>query len=259
MYIKNNASCIKRTLVSTAVLLALGASAPSYSADDAKVVTAKISGQINRGVLFADNGTDSDVLHVDNDNSSTRFRFVGEGKFAQSSTVGITWESQFESNSTANVDINQNNDDNSDFTERKLELWYKGDWGKLSVGQGDGAANGTSEMDLSGTSVVMYSGIGDLMGGVSFKTSNGTDFGAPDDTGVPGRVRIKNVFNNFDGLSRNDRLRYDTPALGPVGLAISTTNGDALELAARLAQDVGSGSRIKAALGWIDGGDRSAF
>jgi len=249
----------KPALTSAAALIAMQVGASAYAAEDDKTVTAKLSGQINRGVLFADNGTDSDVIHVDNDNSSTRFRFVGEGNFSESSTVGITWESQFESNSTANVDINQNNDGSSDFTERKLELWYKGDWGKLSVGQGDGAANGTSEMDLSGTSVVMYSGIGDAMGGISFKTDDGAYFGAPDDTGAAGRVRIKNVFSDFDGLSRNDRLRYDTPALGPIGLAISTTNGDAIELTGRLAQDVGAGSRVEAALGWVDGGDRSAF
>jgi hypothetical protein len=71
-------------------------------------------------------------------------------------------------------------------------------------------------------------------------------------------VAVGDVFNNFDGLSRNDRLRYDTPAFGPFGLAVSATNGDAWELAGRLVQDVGD-SAFEAAVGYVDGGDRSPF
>jgi hypothetical protein len=53
----------------------------AIAADDDKTVTTKLSGQINRGLLYADNGTDTDVIHVDNDNSSTRFRFTGDAVF----------------------------------------------------------------------------------------------------------------------------------------------------------------------------------
>ena len=41
----------------------------------AQAVDFKISGQINRAVLWGDNGNNSDAKFVDNDNSSTRFRF----------------------------------------------------------------------------------------------------------------------------------------------------------------------------------------
>jgi hypothetical protein len=47
----------------------------------AQAVDFKISGQINRGILWADNGNDSDLKFVDNDNSSTRFRFTGSNDF----------------------------------------------------------------------------------------------------------------------------------------------------------------------------------
>ena len=47
----------------------------------AQAVDFKISGQINRAVLWGDNGNDDDLKFVDNDNSSTRFRFTGENDF----------------------------------------------------------------------------------------------------------------------------------------------------------------------------------
>ena len=213
----------------------------------AQGVEFKISGQINRAVLWADNGVDDEVVHVDNDNSSTRFRFVGSQDLGNGFKAGIVWESQFESNTSSGLDIPHDSDGDSTFTERKLEAWFSGGFGKLSIGQGDGAANNSSEVDLSGTSVVTYSGIGDMMGGVRFVTSAGVKV-----------ARINDVFSNFDGLSRNDRLRYDTPTWGPISLSISATNGDAYELAAWLAQDFGGGNKLAAAIGYVDTQDRGA-
>jgi predicted porin len=60
----------------------------------AQAVDFKISGQINRGILWGDNGNDSDLKFVDNDNSSTRFRFTGSNDFEKNFSVGIVWENQ---------------------------------------------------------------------------------------------------------------------------------------------------------------------
>ncbi len=60
-----------------------------------------VSGQVNRGLLYVDNGDQDDLFHVDNDNSSTRVRFVGTGALTEDITVGSQIEVQFESNSTA--------------------------------------------------------------------------------------------------------------------------------------------------------------
>ena len=55
-----------------------------------KGVKLTVSGQVNRGVLFADNGDDSEFFYVDNDNSSTRVRFVGTGDLTEDITVGAS-------------------------------------------------------------------------------------------------------------------------------------------------------------------------
>ena len=196
-----------------------------------------LSGQVNRGVLFADNGSDSEVFHVDNDNSSTRVRFVGEGDLNDDITVGTQIEVQFESNSTAAISFNQSGSAGPDnFTERKLELYFDSDqFGRVWLGQGDTASNNTSEVDLSGTAVVGYSGIADLAGGLEF--DNGT--------------QINEAFSNFDGLSRDDRLRYDTPNFGGFTVSASAVESDEWDAALRFSGDIG-GVRAAAAVAYAD-------
>jgi predicted porin len=124
----------------------------------AQAIDFKISGQINRAVLWGDNGNNDDVKFVDNDNSSTRFRFTGSNEFNGVWKVGIVWENQMESNSSAdtNIDIGTNDDTaNVTFTERKMDFYVEHkNWGRMTLGQGDTATNGTAEVDLSGTDVV---------------------------------------------------------------------------------------------------------
>lgn len=210
-----------------------------------QAVEVKLSGQINRMIMWADNGNDTDVMHVDNDNSSTRFRLTGSEQVTPSVKVGVAWESQFESNTSSGVDINDNSDNAATFTERKLEAYFVVPFGKISIGQGDGAANGTSESDLSGTSVIIYSGVNETAGSINFRLS--------DDTIV---TEVGDTRSNFDGLSRNDRLRYDTPKFAGFRLSTSATNGDAWEVALRYAGEFGGLGKVAASVGYVDSNDR---
>ena len=88
-----------------------------------KGVKLVLSGQVNRGALIVDDGAKSHTFHVDNDNSSTRIRLMGEGRFNEDFKVGSQIEVEFESNSSAAV--NQFNDRGvgpDDFNQRKLEV-----------------------------------------------------------------------------------------------------------------------------------------
>ncbi len=209
----------------------------------------ELSGQVNRGVLFVDNGPTSEVFHVDNDNSSTRIRFIGKGQLNEDVSVGTQIEVQFESNSTAAIRIDQDSPAGpNNFTERKLELY--GDsktLGRVWVGQGDTASNGTSEVDLSGTSVVAYSGIADMAGGIAFAASGGA-LGP----------RINQAFSNFDGLSRDDRVRYDTPKFMGFQGSASAVDGGSWDAAARFAGNF-AGTKVVSALAYADAGSRQGF
>jgi predicted porin len=196
----------------------------------AQAVDFKISGQINRAVLWGDNGNEDDVKFVDNDNSSTRFRFTGSNDFDEVWKVGIVWEVQMESNSSADtgIDIGQNGDvGGTSFTERKIEFYVDHkNLGRVWLGQGDTASNGTSEVDLSGTDVVNYSSIEDMNGGFNFRD---------DDDNII--TSIGSAYNNFDGFSRRDRIRYDTPKFGPVYFSAGYMNGQSYDFAGRFAYE----------------------
>lgn len=211
----------------------------SSGSDDVKL---SISGQVNRGILYVDDGTESELLHVDNDNSSTRLRFIGSGAYDEDITVGTQIEVQFESNSTADIKIDGSAPGGSNsFTERKLELFVDSKrFGRLWIGQGDTASNGTSEVDLSGTSVVAYSGIADMAGGIEFG-------------GLGVGPQINEVFSQLDGLSRDDRIRYDTPSFRGFTLSASNADNRKSDVALRYAGDFGAFKLAAAAAYAVNG------
>ena len=206
-------------------------------------VSLTVSGQVNRGILVTDDGDETDVFFVDNDNSSTRIRLLGDAKLNEDISVGSVIEVQFESNSTADVSQdNQRNAGDNNFTERKLEIFADSKaYGRLWLGQGDTASNGSSEVDLSGTGVIGYSGVADLAAGIQFQ-----------DGGVLSGVTIGDTFSNLDGLSRDDRVRYDTPVVSGAKLSASAIADDRWDVALRYARELLGAHEFEAAIAYAD-------
>ena len=165
----------------------------------ANAVDFAISGQINRAGMYVDDGNRAKWFFVDNENSSTRFRFTGSNDFEKGWKVGILWEVEMQSNSSDEVSMDRTDIGDITFRERKIEFWVE-KWGRLWLGQGDMASNGTSEVDLSGTDVAAYSSVADVGGSFVFQKN-----------GTPSGITVGGSRSNFDGLSRRDRIRYDTP------------------------------------------------
>lgn len=206
-------------------------------------VSLTISGQVNRGILVTDDGDETDVFFVDNDNSSTRIRLIGDARFNEDISVGSVIEVQFESNSTADVSQDdQRNVGANNFTERKLEVFADSKtYGRLWLGQGDTASNGSSEVDLSGTGVVGYSGIADFAGGIQFQ----------EDGDLSG-VTIGDTFSNLDGLSRDDRIRYDTPIVSGAKVSASAIADDRWDVALRYARELFGAHEFETAIAYAD-------
>ena len=216
---KNNTqtSLPKTALLGTALILLSGA---------AHAVEFSISGQVNRLIMNIDNGVEQGVVHADNSVSGTRWRIKGDGELDNDMTTGFIFENQLQSNPTSLITaesldtdgINGNVGLGNLFSVRLANVWFKGNFGKVTIGQGRGASDGTTELDSSGTNVIQYPGASrDLLGAMEYGNSD---------------VIVAEVRNNFDGLGRNDNIRYDA-ALGPVGLAVSTGNGNRVELGLR--------------------------
>ena len=187
----------------------------------------KLYGQVNRGVLYANDGNSSDVHHVDNDSSSTRIGLTGSVQATKDLAIGTKIEVQFESNSTGDVNQSQNTStiSSNSFTERHLDLWFAHNtYGTLWLGQGSTASDAMSGSDLSGTGLVGYSSVSDIAGGISFATS-----GTGATTGNP---TVGNVYSDMSGLGRDDRIRYDTPDFGGFQIGTSLVDGGEWDLAA---------------------------
>ena len=201
-----------------------------------------ISGQVNRALMYTDDGTSAKWFFVDNDNSSTRFRFRGSNDFENNWKVGFLWEVEMQSNPSNSVSMSDNSDlPSPNFNERHMEVWVE-KWGRLRLGQGDTATNGTSEVDLSGTAVAAYASVGDVGGSFEFR-----------DDGVGTGITVGSSRSNFDGLSRKDRIRYDTPRWAGFFASGSVETGNEWDVAARYAGDFGW-ARFAAAAGWADYG-----
>lgn len=210
----------------------------SSGSDQVKVT---LSGQINRAVMFADDGEDAEFFHVDNVNSSSRMRISGMARLNDDISAGTRLEVQIRENRSDRVRLDDRaapfgSDDG--FDTRWVELHFQSErFGRIGLGQGSTASDGTSEEDLSGTSVAHYSGVGDIGGGIDF-----IDEATRERSGV----RIGDAFNNLDGLSRRTRLRYDTPTFEGFSLGGSWIDNGVSDVALRYGRDI-QGTRIRAA------------
>ncbi|MDX6752034.1 hypothetical protein SH611_19680 [Geminicoccaceae bacterium 1502E] len=209
-----------------------------------------ISGQVNRMINVANDGDDTKIYNLDNDNSSSRLRFEGTGQVTDEFEVGTVIEVELESNASGKVSQDNEDTGSASFNDRKVELVLDHKrYGKLSLGQGDTASNGTAEVDLSGTTVIGYSSVADVAGGLRF---------FDDDADELSDVSVGDVFSNFDGLSRRDRIRYDTPSLGGFKLSADLVSDQRWSSGLRWSGDFGS-FKAAAAAGYSDPGDDSDY
>ncbi len=210
----------------------------------------KLYGQVNKAVLYSNDGDNGDVYLVDNDNSSTRVGLEGAIKPNEKYTIGTRIEVEYQTNPSNLVNQEDKRVEDIGFQKRHLDLWVDANkYGKFSLGYGSTASDGTSEMDLSGTGVVGYSAIADMAGGQLFYDKN---------TNTLSDTPINAAFSNMDGLGREERIRYDSPSFsGFVGSASYVAEGggdlavrytskmDAFKLAAAVAYaNPGSSSDI---------------
>jgi len=209
----------------------------------AQAIDFSISGQVNRLIMNVDNGDEDGLVHADNSVSGTRWGFKGNGDLDNDMTAGFFYETQLQSNPSNQVEaseldsdgVNGNVGSGDEFSTRHSNIWLKGDFGKATMGQGSGAADGSAEVDKSGTTVIQFSGAsGDLLGSMEYGTSG---------------VTVGDARSNFDGLGRNDNIRYDG-AYGDFTFAGSLGNGDKVEASATYAID-----NLEVKVGLWDEGD----
>ena len=176
----------------------------------AQAVELEASGHVNRAVVVVDNddlpdNKDGDIRHVDGNSSGSRFRFKGTEELDTGLTAGVTLEFGVKpGGSTAGT------------SNRHASVHLAGEFGKLTVGQTGTAADGMAHAEGA------FNG-GSWFGGVTNWCSYYSAGPAcPSNDG--GRAQV---------------LRYDTPALGPAKLSLSTGEDDYWDAKLTLAGSLG--------------------
>lgn len=208
----------------------------------------EVSGQISTAIIAADNGKRSSVGFVENAASPSRLRITGEQMMDNGMTVGLRYEMGWRRNLSSDWDIDSGNaNDGESFDVRWAEGYLITDFGKFSLGRGDGAANGVTEVDFSGTSFIGGGlALHAYLGGVSLVDKEGRAIRS-----------LGGAYQYFDALSRVSRLRYDAPRFGALSASISVDEGSAYEGALAWASKA-PGGQFAAKVGYADSGDRGA-
>ncbi len=167
----------------------------------------KLSGQVNVAALSGD--TLDGLTVVDNNTSGSRFRIRTSTDFGSSFKAGLRYELQAQfaqSNDSTEIGNNSGAADGAVREVRYADVYINGPFGQVGIGRGDGAANGTSES---------YGLLNFLGGAEAHLLFNGA--GAD--------------FSDVDGLSRQNRIRYDSPDFSGLKLAASFDEQDENEFA----------------------------
>jgi hypothetical protein len=122
-----------------------------------------------------------------------------------------------------------------------MDLFFRGGWGTVRLGQGDGAANGASEVDLSGTTVAHYASTPDVGGAFQYRSG-----------GALSGTSISATLSNQDFESRYDRLLYQSPSFSGFMAEASYGNKDTniVEVAVRYSGKLAALGTLAGAIGY---------
>lgn len=162
----------------------------------------RLYGILNKALLTYDDGVSTrSYFPVDNWGYSSRFGIEGKTREFNGWAFGARLELGWDPYSTGTINqVNQYVD--WSVTLRKAEVAFiSDDNGKLYLGQGSMASDGSAEVDLSGTTYAGQSRVGRIAGGQLYRLPDGT----------LSDVEVLDTFTNMDGFGRRLRVRYDTP------------------------------------------------
>ena len=177
-----------------------------------------LSGQVNVAALAGD--ALDELTVVDNNTTGSRFRIRSNTPFGDGFSTGLRFELQAQFAQSNDPDEIGGNSGAADGTVREVryaDVYVNSPWGKVGIGRGDGAANGTSES---------YGLLNFLGGAEAHLLFNGAG----------------SDFSDIDGLSRQNRIRYDSPSFSGFKFALSADDQEENEAAVTYDKKGGFGS-----------------
>ena len=243
-------------------------------------VSLTISGHVNAGVLYWNDGTQNDVYFGDPANGSSRFRFVGTAKIMPKLSAGFLYEFNAFTNSLGNSS-NQLNGGNGLGSSgapqsaslggtayagcgnavgastisstnsagcpvlRDATVWLRHDQlGMIKVGHGSTATDNLTLIDVGNMGIIGTSDVGLHVGGFILRGKNGT---LANSTALNWNAAIRG-HESFDTF-RRDHVLYETPTLMGFSMSAAIANDNFWDVALRYAGEF-SGIRVAAGFGY---------
>lgn len=206
-------------------------------------VSLQLAGQVNSAVMWYDNGEESDVYVIDNDESSSRLRLRGNGTVQPGLTIGFQIEVDFLGNGTAEND----QDDLAGFNVRRAEWNVASDnLGTLTVGQGSMSSDGSFEVSFSDA---WYGSVGYGLASTNMGTFQIFNTVAGTYTGVTWFA-----VSTDNDAGRINRIRYDSPTFAGFSVSASWGEDDDWDATLRYANEF-NGIRVAAAASYREDTD----
>ncbi len=204
-------------------------------------VSLTISGHVNQSVLYWDDGEESNVYVVGNENDQTTFAFTGEAAITKDLTAGYDLTIQVEDNTSDGVD--QATDDGAGGFTVWHSNWYLDSktFGRLTVGLAERATDGAPESDLSEAGDAGYAGVQDIGGAFLPRRSADKALAA---------VTWGDLADHFNGDPAN-AVRYDSPSFMGFVASASWGEDDIWDVALRYAKEEGD-IQVSAAIGYTE-------
>jgi len=251
-----NIKTVLKSSVAVAALFAVAAPAAN-AADDTLSSGNKnkltVSGQVVRAIFHADDGVSEKTFQSAGHWTNSRVRWVASGKLNENVTAGATIEMNIPlSNTPASAVMGTEHADGAvqgDTTAwgiRHQYVWASHKkFGKLTMGNTDPAANGSSQADFTGTGIFGQS-VGSSYGaGILFM--NTSTASAP----TASAITVAAAVSDIDHVSRTDVIRYDTPRFMGLQLKAGAIAGGEYDVSANYSGKFGP-VKVKARAGYTN-------
>jgi len=208
---KFNKALMASTAIAFACVLAMPASAQDPAAapgvvTSQKKVKLRLYGQVTRQFGFVGDGESVTFKQGENGNTGTRMGIIGRGKVTNDISLQTILEYSVSSGDNGGGSQFVNQGGETGFSVRKLDVILSSKkFGSLWMGRGSTSSDGTSEIDLAGISSARLGG-SSTYPVQDFILMNKNSNAVPQAVATVGRF-----FSTFDGASRQNRIRYDTP------------------------------------------------
>jgi hypothetical protein len=232
-----------------------------------------VSGHVNHAILWWDDGEERNAYVVTNNNSRTRFRFVGDAKISADWSAGYLLEVGVRSalSSSVNQLVDDPNSSLAALDLRHSAWWIENSkYGRLWVGKTSNATDGITEINLS-NAATPFGGpdMSNWQGSFFLRDSRGRLLAQQSSTSFPTLATLRGItWNNIapatgDAWNAGDGFRYNlvkyvSPTFWGFNWSWAWGEDDFWDTALRYAGEFNS-IRVAAGIGYQQWTDGNAF